>query len=328
MSMPKVLITGITGQDGSYLAALYIGKGWEVHGTIRARSDLSYLEAISDHPNLHLHMEDIRDPHGVVNLVQKTMPDVIHHLAAMTYVPYSWENPHDTFETNVQGTINILEAARQMRPMPKVQFASSSEIYGAVPMDETPITENTNIYAASPYGISKYTGDLLCQQYHRSYGVPTIITRAFNHESPRRGKHFVSTQIVKQALEIRYKQRKHFTLGNTDAIRDFSDARDIVEAYTIAVDKAIPGIPYNICSEKGYSIKEIVDIVAEITQVNNHIEQDPARMRPSDAPNLIGSCKRFRAATGWQAKAPFTETLRWMVETLETEMIKEGKLKL
>ena len=313
----KILITGINGQVGSYLAESYLLKGYEVHGLIRPRGDTKFINGIRD--KLVLHMQDIKDSHGVYRTIHIVKPDVIHHLAAMTFVPYSWENPIDTFDCNVDGTINILEAARSTVPMPIVHFVGSSEEYGIVPPEEVPVTEDTPIRPGSPYGISKVTGDLLSQQYHKSYGLDTRITRAFNHTSPRRGKGFVTMQVVTQALQIKHGKRKKFTLGNLDAIRDYSDAREIVRAYHAAVtsDWVRPGTPYNVCSQKGTSVRELVEMVSAIAGVPGEVEQDPSRMRPSDLPILVGSSERFREATGWANDMPLRDTLSWMLETLE-----------
>jgi GDP-4-dehydro-6-deoxy-D-mannose reductase len=316
----KVLITGANGQVGSYLAELYLQKGWEVHGTTRQRANLEFLKDVKSEVNLHL--QDIRDPHGVFNLVERLKPNVIHHMAAMSYVPYSWENPLDTFETNVLGTINFLEAVRKASQATVVQFAGSSEEYGKVPPSEVPMNEETKVYPASPYGVSKLTGDFLFQQYHTSYGMHTVITRAFNHTSPRRGNVFVSKTVVMQALEIKHGLRERFELGNLDAIRDFSDCRDVVEAYYLSVThpKVKYGQPYVVASGKGHSVRQLVDIVAELTGVSNEVEQDPAKMRPSDAPNLTGDPTLFKKTTGWAPKYEFRDTLKWMLETLEAQL--------
>lgn len=313
----RVLITGITGQTGSYLAELYAEKGWEVYGFVRQRSDLVNLTKVDKVVNLRT--QDIRDPHGVLSNVREIRPDIIHHLAAMTYVPYSWNNPLDTFETNVLATINVLEAARVVEPTPVVHYAGSSEEYGLVEPKDIPLTEETLVRPGSPYGISKYTSDLLCQQYWKSYSLPTIITRAFNHESPRRGVQFISTQVVLQALAIKAGKQLTFKLGNLDSIRDFSDARDVVEAYFLAVTNrnVKPGTPYNICSEKGYKIREVVNMVKQELELGDvPVMVDPARVRPSDLPVLVGSSRKFRKATEWKPKYSFEDTLRWMIQEL------------
>ena len=299
---------------------LYLQKGWEVYGTVRQRSNLEFLTDIEKQVNFE--MQDIRDPHGVLNLVDRLKPNVVHHMAAMSYVPYSWENPVDTIQTNVIGTVNILEALRQASQATVIQFAGSSEEYGRVPANEMPISEDTKVYPASPYGVSKLAGDFFFQQYHRSYGMHTVITRTFNHTSPRRGDVFLTKTAVLQALEIKHGKRECFKLGNMDAIRDFSDCRDIAEAYYLSVThpKVKYGFPYVVASGKGYSVRQVVDLVADLAGIDKKVEQDPTKLRPSDCPMMIGDSTLFRETTGWTPRHQFRDTLGWMMSTLEEQL--------
>ena len=320
--MNSVLITGINGQVGSYLAEFYLKKGWEVHGFARQRADLSFLKDIE--AEIHLHIQDIRDPHGVWAILHDLEPDIIHHLAAMSYVPYSWTSPIDTFSTNVLGTINILEGVRGASPDSILHFAGSSEEYGIVTPDAIPLKEDSVPQPGSPYGVSKYTGDLLCQQYARTYGLKTKISRAFNHTSPRRGKVFASMQIAMQTLEIKHGKRTAFTLGNLSSVRDFTDCRDTIRAYyeMVTNPEILSGKPYNICTGKGFAIRDLIFFAVEAADLPAvpDIEQDPARMRPSDLPILVGDPTRFKMATGWEPQYTMKETMRWIIETLEKEL--------
>lgn len=310
----RVLITGINGFVGSLLAASYVEKGWTVAGTVRERSNLVFLETIKD--KVKLELCDIRDAHGVLRLVSEIY-DVIHHLAAQTYVPSSLSSPTETFETNLIGSLNILEAVRLTRGRyqnPIVHFAGSSEEYGIVNEDELPIKETARLRPGSPYGVSKVAADLLFQQYHKSYQLRTIITRAFNHTHIRRGPHFVSKTVCRQAAEIKRGVRDSFFLGNLEAVRDFTDGRDMVQAYHLAVDKCNMGEPYNVCTGVGYSVQELVDMVSNIAGISAEVKQDPAKMRPSDVPVLLGDNTKFLDATGWKPQITMLQTLKDIYE--------------
>ncbi len=312
--MPRVLITGANGFVGSMLAESYLQKGWIVHGTVRERSNLAFLEGIKD--KIVLHVCDIRDAHGVYRIVSEIY-DVIHHLAAQTYVPSSWSSPTETFETNVIGSLNILEAVRLTRGRyqnPIIHIAGSSEEYGFVKEDEVPIKETNPLRPSSPYGVSKVAADLLFQQYHRSYDMRTLITRSFNHTQIRRGGHFVSKTVCRQAAEIKKGKRDAFFLGNLDPVRDFTDGRDMVEAYHLAVEKCELGEPYNICTGVGYAVKELVNAVSNIAGIEAQVKQDPAKMRPSDVPILLGDNTKFVDATGWKPKYTMLDTLKDIYE--------------
>jgi len=308
----RVCITGINGHVGSWLAEFYLKKGYEVHGIVRPRSNLTFLQGLE---GLKLHLCDIRDAHGVMEVLKNEF-NIIHHLAAITFVPYSWENPSDTIETNVLGSVNVLEAVRRSFHSDDaiLHVAGSSEEYGYVKPDEVPITENNPLRPHSPYGVSKVAEDMLAQQYYRSYGLKTVVTRAFNHTSIRRGDHFLTKQVVIQAARIKKGLQEHFILGNLEAVRDFLDVRDVLQAYFLAVEKCNYGEPYNVSSGIGLSAREVVDIVAGIAKIPNKAVEDPSRVRPSEAPILIGDSTKFREKTGWRPTIPIEETLSQMYE--------------
>jgi GDP-4-dehydro-6-deoxy-D-mannose reductase len=305
----KALITGITGFVGSHLAELLLAKGLEVHGIKRWRSRTDNIDHIR--AKLLLHDADMRDLHSLMVTIDESAPDYIFHLASQSFVPMSWKAPADTLETNITGTVHLFEAVRKSGRDPKIQVAGSSEEYGLVRPDEVPITEENPLRPLSPYGVSKVATDLLAFQYFRSYGLKTVITRAFNHTGPRRGEVFVTSNFAKQIAEIEKGTRAPvISVGNLGAQRDFTDVRDVVRAYLLALQKCEPGQTYNICSEKTLRIQEVLDLLlAMCSKKNILVERDPARMRPSDVEILLGNCSKFKKATGWKPEIPFKKTM-------------------
>lgn len=310
----KILITGITGFVGSHLAESYLADGHSVCGTYifhHLDDEFDRIAHIKD--RLKLYECDLRDRNSVWRVINKVRPDIIHHLAAQSFVKISWENPEFTIFNNIQSQLNIFEVCRQLNHNPIIHIAGSSEEYGLVGENELPIKEENPLRPMSPYAVSKIGQDMLAQQYFHSYGLSVIITRAFNHEGPRRGRQFVTSNFACQAIEIIRGKRKNFKVGNLDIIRDYTDISDMIRAYRLAVEKCDFGEPYNICSGIGRKISEIFDYYAdkigERTEVNYKIIEDPERMRPSDLPILIGDNTRFREKTGWKPEISFKEML-------------------
>jgi len=302
----KILISGISGFVGSHLAELCISKGCEVHGTTRWRSDSQNIS----HLNINLHECDLTDAHAVRNFLEKLKPDRIFHLAAQSYVHASWIEPMQTLDNNIRSEINILEAVRSIPDYdPLIQIAGSSEEYGNA--ENMPITEDTPLLPVSPYGVSKVAQDLLARQYFKSYGIKCIVTRGFNHTGRRRGEVFVCSNFAKQIVEIE-KGLKNPIIehGNLDAERDFTDVRDMVNAYWLALEKGEPGEVYNICSGKSIKIKSILQKLIQLSNVKIELKQDPERMRPSDLQILLGDCSKFKEATGWERKHEMKDTLK------------------
>jgi GDP-4-dehydro-6-deoxy-D-mannose reductase len=311
----RVLITGVTGFAGSHLADHILAHHpeVEVHGTRRWRSK----EDAADHlaGRIAFHECDITDAHNVDQVIARVRPDRIFHLAAQSYIPVSWDSPAETFQTNVVGQCNLFEAIRRLRPDgydPVVQIAGSSEEYGLVDPAHLPIRETTPLAPLSPYAVSKVAQDLMGYQYWRSYRLRVVRTRAFNHEGPRRGAVFVISTFCRQIVEIEQGLRPPILqVGNLDAVRDFSDVRDIVRAYWLATERGEPGEVYNISADRGYRIGEVLDRLLRIAGLEHvRVEVDPARLRPSDVPVLIGDSTKFRQATGWEPRFPFEQTLR------------------
>ncbi len=311
----RILITGITGFVGSHLAEYLLKKdpGDEIFGIYRWRSRMENLHLVHDKINM---VEcDLHDSGSVRQMMDKVRPDRIFHLAAQSYVLSSWHAPADTISNNILGQLNLLEAMRELKLDCRMQIAGSSEEYGLVKPDEVPIKETNPLRPMSPYAVSKVGQDMLAYQYYMSYGFHVIRTRAFNHSGPRRGDVFVESNFAKQIVDIeKGKQEPILRVGNLEARRDFTDARDIVRAYDLALEKGIPGDVYNIASNNDYSIQEILDILLSKTKMKIKVEVDPERLRPSDVPILRGDYSKFHKLTGWKPEIPFEQTLEDLMQ--------------
>jgi len=307
--MKKVLITGITGFVGSHLAELMLKKEYQVFGSARARSKTENIDHFRH--QITLFDADILDSHSVYSMVKTVRPDYLFHLAAQSFVPTSWASPASTLETNVVGTVHLFEAIRKLEIDPVIHIACSSEEYGLVEKNEVPVKEENPLRPLSPYGVSKVAMDMLGYQYFKSYGIKIVRTRAFNHTGPRRGEAFVCSNFAKQIAEIEKEKREPILrVGNLEAKRDFTDVRDIVRGYLLAVQKAEPGEVYNLCSGKARSIKEVLDLLLGMSKVEVEVKKDPTRIRPSDISILEGDFSKFRKKTGWKPKIPLEKTLK------------------
>jgi GDP-4-dehydro-6-deoxy-D-mannose reductase len=312
--MPRVLITGVTGFAGSHLVDYLLTRGdCEIYGIQRWRSRTENIEHFRDRITL---LEcDLRDAFSTRDALGQVRPDYVFHLAAQSFVPTSWTAPTESLATNVLGQLNLFEAVRKLGLRCRIQIACSSEEYGLVLPDEIPIRETNPLRPLSPYAVSKVAQDMLAYQYWMSWKVDCVRTRGFNHEGPRRGPVFVASDFAKQIADIE-KGRKPpvLSVGNLEARRDFTDVRDMVRAYWLALEKCEAGEVYNICSGKAWSIREVLDLLLGMTKAKIEVRQDPARLRPSDVPVLLGDAGRFRAATGWEPTIPFEQTLRDMLD--------------
>lgn len=306
----KVLITGITGFVGSHLAEHCLARGdVEVVGTYRWRSRRENIAHIKD---VDLVEADLLDAASVHRALDRVRPDWIFHLAAQSFVPTSWTAPAATIGVNVVGQVNLFEAMLALG-LTGTRFlvVGSSEEYGLVQPHETPITEDNPLRPLSPYGVSKVAQDLLGWQYFRSYGIPAVRTRAFNHGGPRRGEVLLPSDWAKQIAEIENGLREPVVaVGNLDAVRDFTDVRDIVRAYWLALDKGEPGEVYNIGSGNSPTVRELLDRLLGMTDAAIEVRQVPEKMRPSDVEILISDCTRFRERTGWAPQVPLDTMLR------------------
>jgi GDP-4-dehydro-6-deoxy-D-mannose reductase len=307
----KVLITGITGFAGSHLAEYILNNHpeVEVYGIVRWRSRLENITSIQD--RVYLLEADLKDITSLRSVLAHAKPDWVFHLAAQSFVPTSWKCPAETFATNALGQINLFEALLSLKLNPKIHVAGSSEEYGQVYESEIPMKETNPLRPLSPYAVSKVAQDLLAYQYFRSYGLRTVRTRGFNHTGPRRGEVFVTSTMAKQLAEIEKGKREAvLRVGNLEAKRDFTDVRDMVRGYWLALEKGEEGEVYNIGSGRAYSIREVLDILLSLTRVKVKVEVDPERLRPSDVPILLADVTKFRRLTQWEPKIPFEQTLR------------------
>ena len=316
--MKKVVITGATGFVGSHLADYLIDtEKLEVHGLIRPRSRTEFVR-----PDVRYHEADVTDYSAIASVMKEVQPDYVFHLAAQSFVPLSFKAPNTTIITNVIGTLHVLEAVNKECIDAVLQIAGSSEEYGLVRPEECPTNEDQPLRPMSPYGLSKVSADLLSQQYCKSYGVNTIITRAFNHSGPRRGKVFITSKIAFGIANIIVNDAEPvLKLGNLEAVRDFTDVRDTVRAYWMLANGGKFGEPYNIGTGVGYSIEQLIEMYREISKVDFIVEQNPEFMRPSDVPRLICDASKTRAITGWKPTIPIETTL-WDLLTYWIDKLK------
>ncbi|MFX1308507.1 MAG: GDP-mannose 4,6-dehydratase [Promethearchaeota archaeon] len=300
----RVLITGISGFAGSHLAERLLDLGCEVHGTIRRH-------AVPMHENIEhlrgkvlLHEADITSAERILGIFEKIEPNAVFHLAAESFIPTSFREPARVAHNNIIGTIKIFEAARRFHnDLNSIQVACSSEQYGLVDPKEVPVTEDIKKNPFRPrsvYGISKCATEQIAWLYHNSYGVPSIITRGFNHEGPRRGIQFATSVVHRQIVEILNGLRDNIIIGNPNAIRDYTHVKDTVNAYILVSEKKRYGEPYNVCSGKGITIANYVELAKKIFNVSADVYVDQNRLRPSEVPLLIGRNDKIVSDTGWR----------------------------
>lgn len=308
----KILITGITGFVGSHLADYALSKNTEVHGLSRWRSPKENIIHCID--RISLEMGDLLDFSSLLKILKTVRPDIIFHLAAQSFVPYSFDCPISTLDVNCIGTCNLLECIKILKEGdsydPLVHICSSSECYGQVLKDEVPIKETNPFRPASPYAVSKVAEDMLAFQYWLSWGIKTIRTRLFTHTGARRADVFVASNFAKQIAMIEQRrQPPEIQVGNLDSVRTFMDVRDAVRAYWL-IPNCPPGEVYNIGGDVTMTIGEMLTQLLELSKIKNiSIVVDPHRMRPSDVTLQIPDSSKFRNVTGWQPLIPFRETL-------------------
>lgn len=321
MADRAALITGITGQDGSYLAELLLQKGYRVHGLVRRSSSFStgridhLYRDVHENPQLLLHYGDLTDGQALTNLVQEIEPDEIYNLGAQSHVRVSFDQPVYTLMTDGMGALNVLEAARLLmkRKSVRVYQASSSEMYGAVL--QTPQTETTPFNPQSPYGCAKVYAYFQTVNYRRSYDLFASNGILFNHESPRRGETFVTRKITRGATRIKVGLQKKLYLGNLDAKRDWGYAKDYVDAMWRMLQHDTPD-DYVIATGATYSIRDFLGFVFEQLDLDwqQFVEIDPRYFRPAEVDLLIGDATKAREQLGWEPKTDVRELARIMVE--------------
>jgi len=312
--MRRVLVTGVTGFAGSHLVDYILTRNdCEVFGIQRWRSPLENVTHFMD--KITMVECELRDASSTRDTLERMRPDWIFHLAAQSFVPTSWSAPTESLTTNVLGQLNIFEAVRRIGLQCRIQIACSSEEYGMVYANELPIKETNPLRPLSPYAVSKVAQDMLAYQYWMSWKVDSVRTRGFNHEGPRRGPVFVASDFAKQIADIEKGLKPPVLhVGNLKARRDFTDVRDVVRGYWLALEKCEPGEVYNLCSGRDYSIQQVLDLLLGMTKVKIEVREDRMRLRPSDVPVLLGDPSKFTAATGWAPVIPFERTLRDMLD--------------
>jgi GDPmannose 4,6-dehydratase len=330
------LITGITGQDGSYLAELLLTKGYEVHGIIRRASTFNTgrLDAIYDDPHsgrsrLFLHYGDLSDASALARLIGKIHPDEIYNLAAQSHVRVSFDSPEYTTDISATGTVRLLEAIRETGIKPRFYQASSSEMFGKV--REVPQTEETPFYPRSPYGCAKVYSFWITVNYRESYGLHASNGILFNHESPRRGETFVTRKITRAVAHIRAGLQSKLYLGNLDAKRDWGYAKEYVEAMWLMLQQDEPD-DYVIATNETHSIREFLDVAFGCVGLDwkKHIEIDPRYYRPAEVDLLIGDYNKAKRKLKWEPKTRFVDLVKLMVDA-DVKLLKdhrEGRIKV
>ena len=306
------LITGITGQDGSYLAELLVEKGYEVHGMVRRASTEKFdrIEQLRD--RITLHQGDLLDQRSLVDALRESRPTEIYNLAAMSFVAVSWIQPTLTAEFTGVGVTRMLEAMREVCPEARFYQASSSEMFGKV--REIPQTETTPFYPRSPYGVAKAYGHFITVNYRESYDLHATSGILFNHESPRRGLEFVTRKITWHAAAIKHGLVNELRLGNLDAERDWGYAKDYVEAMWLMLQRDVPE-DYVIATGQAHSVRECCEVAfdeAGLADFERYVVIDPAFVRPAEVDHLIGDPAKARRDLGWQPPTSFEELIRLM----------------
>jgi GDPmannose 4,6-dehydratase len=311
--MPSALITGVTGQDGSYLAEFLLAKGYEVYGVVRRTSHHSYerIEHILD--RITVLAADLLDQHSLTEVIRSTKPDEVYNLAAQSFVPASWTQPVLTGEFTALGVTRILEAVRLACPKARFYQASSSEMFGRV--TETPQRETTPFYPRSPYGVAKVYGHWITVNYRESYGLHAVSGILFNHESPRRGVEFVTRKVSDAVARIKLGLQEEVRLGNLDARRDWGYAGDYVDAMWRMLQQPEP-CDYVIGTGVSHSVRDLVEIAFGHVGLawESHVALDPALIRPAEVEALVADPTRARADLGWSPSVSFEEMIRMMVD--------------
>ncbi len=319
----KALITGITGQDGSYLADLLLEKGYQVYGMVRRSSTENFERIHHIKDRLELVQADLLDELSLIKMLEEVQPDEIYNLAAMSFVPTSWSQPVLTGEFTAIGVSRLLEAIRHVCLKAKFYQASSSEMYGKV--REVPQTELTPFHPRSPYAVSKVYGHYITVNYRESYDLFASSGILFNHESPRRGKEFVTRKITDGVAQIKLGFSKELRLGNLDAERDWGYAGDYVKAMWLMLQQEEPD-DFVIASGHSHSVKQFLEAAFACVDLDwrEYVVQDPRFMRPAEVDHLIGDASKARNILGWKPEVGFEELVRRMVEA-DLDRWKAGK---
>jgi GDPmannose 4,6-dehydratase len=318
----RALITGITGQDGSYLAELLLEKGYEVHGMVRRSSEEKFERIAHLRDRIKLHQGDLLDQFSLVSLLSSIEPDEVYNLAAQSFVPTSWNQPVLTGEFTALGVTKMLEAIRHTRPKVRFYQASSSEMFGKVLA--VPQTEETPFYPRSPYGVAKAYGHHITVNYRESFGLYAVSGILFNHESPRRGLEFVTRKVTHGVARIKLGLQERLPMGNLDAKRDWGFAGDYVDAMWRMLQQPEPD-DYVIATNETHTVRELVEIAFARVGLDwrKHIFIDPAFVRPAEVDLLIGDYSKAKKKLGWEPKVRFQQLVEMMVDA-DLERLKAG----
>ncbi|MBT5016365.1 GDP-mannose 4,6-dehydratase [Candidatus Peregrinibacteria bacterium] len=317
MAKKRALITGITGMVGSHLADYLLeNTDWEIYGMCRWRSPMDNVEHLLDRVNkqdrVHFLYGDLNDFCSLLDVLEKSKPDYVFHLAAQSYPKTSFESPFETFNTNIIGTAKLLEAIRKLELDPITHVCASSEVFGRVPKEKLPIHEDVTFHPASPYAISKTGTDLVGRFYAEAYGMTVMTTRMFTHTGPRRGDVFAESTFAKQIAMIEAGLLPPVVkVGNLDSLRTWADVRDAIKAYYMLVTKnPIPGEYYNIGGTYSCTVKDMLDHLLSLsTKKGIKVEMDPERLRPIDADLQVPDTSKFEKHTGWKPEISFETTM-------------------
>ena len=320
--MKRALITGITGQDGSYLADWLLEKGYEVHGMVRRASTENFERINHIRDRIHLHQADLIDQLSIINLITKVEPSEVYNLAAMSFVPTSWVQPVLTSEFTAIGVTRMLEAIRLVNPSIRFYQASSSEMFGKVV--ETPQQETTPFHPRSPYGVAKVYGHWITVNYRESYGMFCCSGILFNHESPRRGREFVTRKVTEAVARIKCGLQDRLLLGNLDARRDWGFAGDYVRAMWLMLQQDKPD-EFVVATGKMHSVRDLVELAFRHAGLDwrQHVETDPSLLRPAEVDLLCGDASRATQVLGWRPTVDFPGLVGMMVEA-DLERVRRG----
>jgi GDPmannose 4,6-dehydratase len=318
----RALITGITGQDGSYLAELLLDKGYDVHGMVRRSSTETFQRLETFRDRITLHTGDVLDQRSLVDVLRECEPEEIYNLAAMSFVAASWSQPVLTAEFTGTGVTRMLEAMREVSPGARFYQASSSEMFGKVL--EVPQTEKTPFYPRSPYGVAKAYGHFITVNYRESYDLFATSGILFNHESERRGLEFVTRKVTHGAAAIKLGLADELALGNLDAERDWGYAKDYVEAMWLMLQQDEPD-DYVIATGEAHSVRELVDVAFARVGLDpeGHVRIDPRFLRPAEVEHLVGDASKARDKLGWEPRTSFEEMVQLMVDS-DLELLASG----